>query len=142
MFFKVVKIGPELWKQRFSDEAHRISFSEARNYDERIDYALLGINEKDEPCGYMTCRELDSRSVYWQFGGMFPPVLDTIYSFRLLQNFLRWHRENYDRVSFLVENTNSVFLKMAMKLGFKITGVRNFKGSILLEHSMEFKDAN
>ena len=142
MTFAIKQIGPQLWSQRFSSLAHESAFGEKKNWDDRIDYALLSINENEEPCGYVTCRELDSKIVRWQYGGMFEPVRDTIYSMKIYEEFINWMRNRYEAISFYVENTNKVMLKFAMKSGFLITGIRNYQGNILLEHLMEFKNGN
>jgi RimJ/RimL family protein N-acetyltransferase len=122
-----------------AESAHLAVFGEKRPSDmDRVDYTLLGIDqEKDQPLAYITVRELDQESVYWQFGGSFPPIRDTVYSFRLYQEMLRWTFDRYQRVTTLIENDNTVYLKMAAKVGFKIIGVRTFKGKVLLEHLLE-----
>ena len=55
--------------------------------------------------------------------------------------FVEWCKPRYKRITTLIENKNTVMLKMAMKVGFRVIGVRNFQGSILLEHLLEFSDA-
>lgn len=138
MSFRIEKIGAEIWKKNFSELAHKISFQTIRKGElERIDYALLLINHADEPVGYMTCRELDAKTVYWQFGGAMPNVKDTIYSFAGYKEMASWHLNQYDRIYTYIENTNTVMLKMAMKVGFLITGIKFFDGSVMLEHSLK-----
>lgn len=141
MQFNVLQLDKEHWID-FSENAHKIAFNEDRPSDlDRIDYALLVVNEHDAPVAYMTCRELDAKSVYWQFGGALPAVKNTIYTLQSYLAMRDWHSKRYDRAVTYVENTNLVMIKMAMKAGFLITGVKVFHGSILLEHSMEFKNA-
>jgi hypothetical protein len=132
-------MDPKTWES-FSEHAHRACFSEIKPREwDRIDYALLATNEEDDPCGYMTCRELDSKTVYWQFGGAFKPIKGTINSMRVYESFINWHKERYDRVCTYIENDNRAMLKMASFQGFKITGVRNYAGQVLLEHILEFE---
>lgn len=143
MELSVKKIGPQLWSSTFSEHAHLGVFGEFhdRNLD-RIDYALLCINKEDEPVAYMTCRELDSESVYWQYGGVFGPYRNSVTAFRACESFTKYHRENYKRCATYIENTNTAMLKVALKLGFKISGIRNFKNSVLVEHLLEFGGEN
>lgn len=133
----IVQVDPGTWTEKFSEHAHLICFGKHKNKNlDRIDYALLAV--EDSPIGYMTCRELDKDTVYWQFGGAFPGTKDTIKSFRAYQAFRDWHSTRYKRVVTYIENNNFVMLKMAMKIGFLVTGIRNFKTNILLEHTLEF----
>jgi hypothetical protein len=136
---RVEKLSAQQW-QYFSEDAHKIAFGELKPASlDRIDYALLAVCERDDkPTGYVTCRELDADSVYWQFGGAMPGAKETVKSFRTYEAFVGWHRSHYKRVSTFIENENTPMLKMAMKVGFRVVGIRNFKGSILLEHLLEF----
>lgn len=134
---EVVRVPKEEWAP-MSEDAHRISFKENKPADwDRIDFALLGTKE-GLLTGYVTCREHDAKTLYWQFGGAMPMAKDSITSFMTLQAFFDWSKTNYDRITCLVENTNTVMLKMAIKLGFRIVGIRTFKQTVLLEHLIEF----
>lgn len=138
MKFKIEKIDVETWKKNFSENAHKIAFSEIWDRNrERIDYALLAISDKDVPLGYMTCRELDEKAVYWQYGGAFPSVEKSIYALPCYKAMRDWHLERYEHIGTLIENTNAPMLKMAQKVGFLITGIRYFGGKILLEHTLK-----
>lgn len=128
----------EAWKV-FAESAHIICFNEKRPSDmDRIDFGLLAINSANSPSGFVTCRETDFETVYWQFGGAFPGTKGTVNSMRAYEGFVSYTRERYKRIYTLIENTNSPMLRMAQKVGFLITGIKNFKGQILLEHLLEF----
>lgn len=45
--------------------------------------------------------------------------------------------KDYKRITTYIENKNTPMLKFAMKIGFRITGIRNYKNEILLEHLLE-----
>lgn len=136
MTVDIDKIDKKDWG-RFSEEAHKIAFKEIKPKEwDRIDYALLG-RHFDTPMGYVTCREVDAHTVYWQFGGAFPGTKSTSLSFLTYQGFVNWTKNRYERIVTYIENDNLVMLKMAMKVGFRITGVRVYKDSILLEHTLE-----
>jgi len=105
---------------------------------DRIDYTMLV--EQDEIAQmYITCRELDSETVYWQFGGSLPPARGSIKSYRAYVICIEWAAMVYKRISTLIDNTNKVMLKAAASVGFKIVGVKNLGGTILLDHVLEFK---
>lgn len=121
-----------------SKNAHLISFGEKREPSiERIDFALLAVSEH-KALGYITCREADAETVYWQFGGPFPGTKGSSVSFRCYQAAVEWCKLRYDRVYTFIENSNKAMLKMALEVGFLIVGVRVFKGQILVELLLEF----
>lgn len=138
---RVERFEKEAWK-KFAESAHLICFKENRPLGlDRIDFALFAITDGGVPAGYITCRETDSESLYWQFGGAFPSVKGTIMSYRAYEDFVNWTKARYKRAYTLIENTNSAMLRMAWSVGFLIVGIKNFKGQILLEHLMEFENA-
>lgn len=124
---------------RFAPDAHKAVFSETLppEYD-RIDFALLAVDkEQARPVAYLTARELDKESVYLKHGGAFDPLKGTFHSLAVYLSLLNWLKEKYARITTLVENTNSVYLRLALAAGFTIIGIRNFKGSILVELFLE-----
>lgn len=126
--------------ETYSENAHAIAFGTIKKReDERIDYALLALTN-DELIGYVTVKEMDSKTVYWQFGGGFPTGEKTIRIWHGYNAFLAWSALRYKYMSTLIENDNLPMLKMAMRAGLRITGVRYFKGAILLEHGIEFSN--
>jgi hypothetical protein len=127
---------PEQWAQ-LSEKAHLIAFSEhkPREWD-RIDFALL-VRRGNQPMGYVVCREHDHETVYWAFGGAYPGTKDSSLTFFGYKAFVDACMSKYKRITTLIKNDNFVMLKMAMKVGFKIFGVRFFKGHVLLEHILE-----
>jgi len=131
-------LNKEKWAV-LAENAHLIVFNEARKPEaERIDFALLVESEHGIPMQYVTVRELDQESLYFQYGGSFPGTKHTMQSFRCMEKILEWCKfMNYRRVNFLVENVNQAMLKLAMRCGFIITGIKTFSGHILLEHSRE-----
>lgn len=136
----VHKVEPAEWRE-VSEVSHAAVFNEIKPKEwDRIDYALVVNDGDNKAVGYVTCRELDSQTVYWQFGGCFLEYRNSIKTFRAYQAFVRWAKDSYSRVCTYIENTNEAMLKMAAKVGFVIVGVRNFNGSVLLEHLLEFKE--
>jgi RimJ/RimL family protein N-acetyltransferase len=121
----------------FAEDAHLAVFNERRIHTlDRVDYALLGTTaDSATVLGYATVSELDSESVYLQHGGVFEKGFK---SWQLYTSMLDTVRKDYKRVFTRVENINTVYIKMAIKAGFKIIGTRTFQGSVLVEFYMEF----
>lgn len=136
---EVRQIDKTSWARYFSENAHRAVFEETKPASkERIDFALLAVTQEDEPISYLTARELDSDTLYWQFGGAFVKFRGTPYSFKSYEAFVEWTKARYKRVVTYIENSNVKMLRMAMAVGYRITGIRNYHGDVLLEHTMEF----
>lgn len=140
MLAVVKKISKEEWKE-MSASAHLICFNEKRDPEmDRIDFALLNVRG-EEPLNYCTVRELDSESVYWQYGGAFPNTKGTGTSFYSYQRYADWcFDQGYKRITTYVQNDNLAMLKIALQVGFRIIGTRTFKGCIMVELLLEDKD--
>lgn len=135
---RVVQIMPEKWKE-LSERAHLIVFNELKKPEtSRIDFALLVESASGEPMQYAECREIAEGSLFMQYGGSFPGTKGTVASVRCLEQILEWAEfAGYKRISFLVENTNEAMLKLAMRMGFLITGIRMHKGKVFLENVLD-----
>lgn len=134
----VVQLSREQWAKH-SELAHLIVFNKRKPASmDRIDFALVA-QKDDALISYVTCREHDAETLYWQFGGAFPGTKNTSLSFQAYQMGINWCKEKgYKRVTTAVENTNIVMLKFALKVGFLIVGIRNHHGSVLVELVLEF----
>lgn len=131
---RVREITAQEWAS-CSEHAHRAVFSEIMppEYD-RIDFALLVYEEERElALGYITCRELSGDDVYLRHGGAFPPAEKKTYALRAYAAALSHLASRYKRMTTLVENTNRTYLRIALTAGFVPIGIRNFKGSVLVE---------
>jgi RimJ/RimL family protein N-acetyltransferase len=130
--FAIKKLTPDEWAE-LSEAAHHVVFEEKRSWDmDRIDYALI-CEEGGVPCGYLTARELDKESVYWQYGGAFPGTHSSSRAVAVYEALIDWTLERYQRITTLVENENVRYLKLALHAGFRIIGCRFFNGIILVE---------
>lgn len=136
---EVKELTSEQWKYLARD-AHGSVFNAEINPDnERIDFALLSVLSPTERIiGYVTCREVDHETIYWQYGGSFPTARASIHVFKAYRIMLNYCALKYKRMTTLIENTNKAMLKMAAHCGLIITGVRTFNGKILLEHTLTF----
>jgi hypothetical protein len=138
---EVVELSADEWFQ-YAADAHLSVFNEIRPPDmNRIDFALMVV-DNDVPQTFATCRELDSETVYLQYGGSFPETIGTVKSFRCYEMTLLDLSKIYRRCSTLIENKNKAMLKFAMKVGFEIIGLRVFENKIYLEHFIDFGGHN
>jgi RimJ/RimL family protein N-acetyltransferase len=133
----VEKINPGEWASLAKD-AHLICFNEVREPSmDRIDYALINSRDGD-PLNYCTVRELDSESVYWQYGGAFPNSKGTGTTYYSYQRNAEWtFEQGYKRITTYIENNNVAMLKIAIKVGFRVIGTRTFNNHIMLELLLE-----
>lgn len=137
---QVTRVDKQLWKDLYSENAHLIAFDKHKpSHMERIDFALIA-GTKDVALGYVTVREFDSETIYWQYGGAFPGTRGTHMSWKGYKALSEWCKAfGYKRITTLIENQNTVMLKMAMQVGFRIIGCRTFgdPAKIYLEHLLE-----
>ena len=137
MVLNVKRIEKQDW-YALAGPAHESVFNETWSADnERIDYTLLTVDEKNVLVQYATIREVDAETGYIQYGGSFPSYKGTTTAFESFRAILGYLYGQYRYVSFLTENTNFPMLKFAIKEKFYIVGMRNFKGHIMLEHLKE-----
>lgn len=138
MILDVIRYEANEWREYASD-AHKLVFKELRPAElDRISYALLCVHAGGV-VGYVTCRELDAESLYWQYGGALDECRGAL-AVRGFRSFLSYTRERYRRVTTLVSNGNIGYLHLAMKEGFRIIGTRCFKGEIFVELFIEFEE--
>lgn len=118
-----------------AEMTHLVVFNEQRPKDmNRIDFAILIEGENHEPLGYGTYREIDSESVYMQYGGCFPNTQNTVKAWDVYVAAIdTLESKGFKRATTLIENTNIPMLKFAFKKDFRIIGVRLFEGKIYCE---------
>lgn len=134
MKIEVKKISKEEWKV-LAVNAHLAVFNEEWTADkERIDFALLTVDEDGKVIQYATIREMDSESSYLQYGGSFPDYRGKVQSVHSFKSILDWLFLEYKNVSFFTENTNWPMLKFAIREKFRVICVRTFKNHVMLEH--------
>lgn len=131
MSIEVVKYSPEQWYS-LAEDAHKLVFKKQRDpWMDRISYALLAVKDS-EAVAYVTCRETDRDSIYWQFGGCLDEFRG-IYAVRAFKAFLDYCNDKYQQISTLVKNDNVNYLHLLMKMGFRAIGIRVFENEIFLE---------
>lgn len=135
---KIVRVEKKDWDE-FSERSHLIVFKTSKPVSlDRFDFTLVAEGEASRMMGYVTCREHDAKSLYWQFGGAYPGTKNTLSAHRMYVEALKWTRERYERVFTLVENKNYPMLKMHLASGFLINGFRQVNEMSLVELHKEF----
>lgn len=138
MRFEIV--SAEQWEQ-LSEDAHLIAFDKRRpTGTDRIDYAGIAEDDGGQVVGYITVHEIDSDNLYWQFGGAMPGAARTSKVFEAYMGFIDWtKRAGYANIFTLIDSHNIPMLRLAMKAGFRIVGVRLHDGHVLVEHRLHLK---
>jgi RimJ/RimL family protein N-acetyltransferase len=130
----VEKISLDEWKDKYMSDMYIDSFNAKKEANlEKCDFVLLCRDYKNEAVGFLTCHELDSETLYWQYGGATKKVKNTINVSSHYVSFIKWSLERYKRVTTRIENTNTPMLRIALKCGFLIYGIWNFKNKIYVE---------
>lgn len=132
-----VEVASALEWAKYSKQSHEVVFGEERspNFD-RIDYALLA-TYKGEVGGFITIKEMDAKTCYIQYGGVFPNFEKSLHVIKGYKAFLDELKKHYDLIWTRVENTNLPMLKMALSQGFLINGCSVVRNKIYLELLME-----
>jgi hypothetical protein len=134
----VEKVSLDGWKKDWIDICYPLCFNSSRPKElEKCNYALL-VKEGAELVCFTTAIEMDSETVYWQFGGALEKFKK---SFKVMTGYMlmvRWEKETHKRITTRIENTNISMLKMAMAAGFRVHGTWHFDGKIYLELLNEF----
>lgn len=138
---KVEKLSKEQW-DILSYDAHVAVFKEKRPVQSnRIDYALLCTDDYKKIQGFVTIREIDHESVYWQYGGTLEQFRSTPVTFKGYCLFAeRCFEEGASSISTLVENSNTPMLKLALKIGFLVIGTKAHEGKIYLDLNLRRED--
>lgn len=132
--FIIDRIEKENWAH-MSSSAHLISFGERHlSHEDRIDYALMIVDEESFiPAGYMTIKEMDSKTAYIQHGGALPEHKGTVHVLKRFMQFTKYLTSQYDYVWMRVDTKNFPMLKIAMRTGFEIVGTYFHAPKLFLE---------
>lgn len=104
---------------------------------ERPSFAFL-CTEDERIKAFITCVEMDSETLYWQFGGAFDQIKGTLKVKKALMSCLAESRVlGFKRVRFMVENGNVSMIKLALHCGFLICGTYFAKETIFVEFVTE-----
>lgn len=132
MSYNVRVFSPEEW-QLVAEDAHKSVFGQERPNSLNKHHFIVAGYTGDKLGGYMTCLEMDSETCYIQYGGAFPPFQGTVHVVPGYHAMLTYLHEHYVRLTTKIENKNVSMLKMAMAMGFLITGCTSFENKLYLD---------
>ncbi len=129
---RLTRMDMEVWRD-VEPGVESMVFGESRPHGfSRADFVLVAdLGTPESLVGYVTMLELDAATLYWQHGGSFPKYRGSIQTFRAYEEVRKWcEAEGYAQATTFILNENVAMLKMAMRLGFRIIGVKIFKGQV------------
>lgn len=132
----VIKIYSKKEWLEYSSQFHDVVFNNPEFKEiENIDFSLVAF-DGDEVLGFATIRVLDKFHAYMQYGGAVKKGYKTLAAYLKMIELLKG---SFLNITTLIENTNHPMIKLAMKAGFNINGIRIKSGNIYLEHLIEVK---
>lgn len=135
----VIQVSAEEWASSFSEDMHKLVFKEKKPaFVDRISYALL-IVKAQEVVGYITVRENDHETVYWQFGGVLTRFRRGLLGSKCFEVALEWQKARSKRIMMYTENTNLPMLRLALAYGFIIVGTKTFRQYLMVDLLREFE---
>lgn len=130
----VQQLSPDQWGA-LSEKMHLVVFDKLRPKElERISFALIA-ECNEQLGGYITCKEMDSETLYIQYGGAFPNFSKSHYVLGGYLEMIKWCTQNYARVWTRIENKNVPMIKLALQAGFIVTGTSLMKNNLYVEFS-------
>ena len=126
-----LNITKKEWDE-YKDGYYRALFGTQRGDLDSIDYCSLVIF-RDHIAGYVTVKELDKKTAYWQLGGVLPKFQNTVFSVKGYKDLIGWFSERYKYIRTRIVNTNTKMLRMALKAGFLIIGTVMFHNKVYVE---------
>lgn len=129
-------VSPKDWKE-MAEHAHLAVFGEGWDKElERIDFALVTVLKRTNTIiSYLTAQVVDADTAYLQYGGAFESYKGTAIVFISFSKMIESLKNEYKKITTLVDNNNYPMLKFYMKENFLTTGIRYFKGHTYLENS-------
>lgn len=143
----LAQISRDIWLKDYAKNAHMSVFGE--DYPEfdttLFDYALLVIDkETDTPIIYNLIRIMNTKSVYIEYGGSFPPFRASL-KVRKAFNFLlsELHKQGgIELVILMTMTTNVAMQKLALATGFLPFGLTQGRYGLCLEYRLNLKKEN
>lgn len=104
---------------------------------ERPDFTLI-VEDLNGICGFVTCIEIDSETLYWQFGGALHEIKKSLKVKAAYVALIKKSKDlGFKRIQTKIENTNVSMLKLALKFGFIVVGVFISRNKVYLELNKE-----
>lgn len=140
MNIEVKELSPTEWAE-ISEIARLKSFGDHRPPSmDRIDFALLVVDELEHPVGYATCSAINAEVVHLKMLGGFPN--DTGFM-SMAAGYLAVHgrlvEKGFKHVRTHIRADNVKVLRFSMTQGYRICGYTNFAGEPLVELHLVLK---
>lgn len=131
--FTIIPYMRDQWDQ-VSKAAFEATFGLPRDPAlERYDFTMAAVSEDGSLAGWITCKEMDAETIYWQYGGASPKFSGSSNVLIGYKQFVDFSLKDYKRITTRIENKNLPMLKLAFKLGFIIVGVHHFDNKVFVE---------
>ena len=120
------------WKE-VAVNCHRLAFKEERPADLiTCDYAVVVTSDTDQIMGFATIIEITKTSAYMQHGAVLPETQGTIKTARLYHLILAFLKEQYERLTTRILNTNKAMLKLSLSADLIVHGIDCMGGETFL----------
>lgn len=121
----------------FGETLHQSVFNWFRSRDDdKCDYAII-IEKDSHVAGFITVRELGVKRAHLLFGGVIPSFRGTLNTVLTYSTILDNLAKCYDTCTTCIENTNNDMLRISLKLGYKIIGIKTIDGCSFVELEMD-----
>lgn len=138
MIYTVQRFTPEEWAP-YAEDAHKALFGVTRPNSLNTHHFILAVYADGVLGGYITCLEIDATTVYVQYGGVFPNFEKTIHVVPGYVKLISWLRENYSLANTKIENVNLAMFKLALQVGFLVTGTHFHEGRLFVDLTNNLK---
>ncbi len=132
----ITKITPEEWNENFAKNAHLAMFKENIEEEDDIDLALIGVIG-GQAAAYSTAKHLGQGALHLYYGGAFEPFRGTPELLQLYKMAIMEYMKISNYLRTFVHQKNVKYLTLALREGFIVTGIRHFKGDVLLELTLD-----
>lgn len=137
MIYSVQRFTSAQWEP-IAESAHKALFGVVREGALNRHHFVVAIYGDGVLGGYFTCLEMDSETVYIQYGGVFPNFEKTVHVVPGYLKMLSFLRANYKRASTKIDSKNIPMLKMALQAGFEIVGTSLHDNKLFIDLTNTF----
>lgn len=132
----VKEITHETFNLEFPTLQDEVFGKQVEEHFKHFDSALV-VYVEDRVVSYATTKKLSSDLVFLEMGGAAPSFKGTSYVPRSFLGMVEHLFETYKEITMSVRNNNFPMLRLALKLGFLITGTQlSNDGQLMLLHSL------
>lgn len=130
---KVIKVPKESFLP-LHESAHMAIFGEFP--ESNFHYAVMAVDDKDNPTHYFTINEVSNDTAYVCYGGALPDFRGKGKSFLVMAQMVDQLLDRYNSVRWSCKNDNPAMIKFGVEYGFKIIGISHLDGAVYIEHEV------